>query len=58
MTNTGFLLKGAIRDNFTASSCSWNVKTSDLTTFQSNALRHGVYKKNCNCKVRMIYICT
>uniref|UniRef100_A0A8W8LR88 Uncharacterized protein n=1 Tax=Magallana gigas TaxID=29159 RepID=A0A8W8LR88_MAGGI len=45
-------ITGAIRDNFTASSCSWNVKTSDLTTFQSNALRHGVYKKNCNCKIK------
>lgn len=52
-TRSTYVITGAIRDdNFTASSCSWNVKTSDLTTFQSNALRHGVYKKNCNCKIK------
>lgn len=56
LINTKFLLVGAItNDNFTASSCSWNVKTSALTTYQSNALSNGVYRNNCDCKVS-IYV--
>lgn len=57
LINTKFLLVGAItNDNFTASSCSWNVKTSALTTYQSNALSNGVYRNNCDCKVSIVKV--
>ncbi|XP_048740948.2 metalloproteinase inhibitor 2-like [Ostrea edulis] len=35
-----------------ASSCSWNVKVSDLSNFQRQALRNMSYKRNCACKIR------
>lgn len=52
-TRSTYIITGAIRNNnFTASSCSWNVKTSALTTYQSNALSNSVYRNNCNCKIK------
>ncbi|XP_022306245.2 metalloproteinase inhibitor 3-like [Crassostrea virginica] len=33
------------------SSCSWNRLVTTLTSYQSKALRNGIYRNNCGCEI-------
>nr|XP_022300480.1 metalloproteinase inhibitor 3-like [Crassostrea virginica] len=48
-----YVITGSISNGeFNTHTCTWNSKVTDLTSFQRNALQNGIYRDNCNCKIR------
>ncbi|XP_062585353.1 metalloproteinase inhibitor 3-like [Saccostrea cucullata] len=43
--------KSGAYGKLTTSACSWSQKICTITSFQKFALKTGMYKKNCHCKI-------